>query len=350
MKAGRFLIAATIAFNLSTVKVNTYDPFFFKHEPPARAAVQSIIQNDPLQPKGAALQNLTPAASTQTRQAEKINMAQIPLNAAQAAGLSKLPLPHEAPVEKDRQSEWAGQIALLMSCLAFGMQLGRNWRMEKAGKKQEDISLRAWVTSFFVDAGWAAYGAGTRLYTVVASNCLALVPRGYGIYQILKGHASSIQAAYGMAGVEAARVGYKIIDKSGLANAWLYAAVGDPLNTLALAATMPPYLQFMKTMKDLKTEGISLGSQALYTLASVFWGLNGFLFEKWAIVASSMAGLLLYGSVAGAKYSQIRAAGGSVARMLAGEIADTFKFAWEKAGKVWRLIWAARAEKRMEPN
>ena len=110
----------------------------------------------------------------------------------------------------------------------------------------------------------------------------------------------------------------------------MWVAVGDPLNTLAAAATMPAYLQFKKTVAEMRTGGISLGSQALYTLASVFWGINGFLFDKPAVVLSSLAGLFFFGAIAKAKARQLHKEGQSVGRVLAQEAADTARFTREK--------------------
>ncbi|MFH1094668.1 MAG: hypothetical protein V1728_00440 [Candidatus Micrarchaeota archaeon] len=253
--------------------------------------------------------------------------------AAPLPDLSQLQLPREIPVEKGHKTEWAGQIALMLSVIAFGMQLGRNWKV----KKQEDISLKSWISAFFVDSAWGAYGLANELFTMVASNGLALLPRIYGIYQIMKGQAEDFRASLAWAVNEACKTLEKMAGKGYLVDSLIWAAAGDPLNTLAAAATMPAYLQFRKTMKEMKTAGISLGSQGLYTLASLFWGINGLLFGKGAVVASSLAGLYFYGAVSRAKYRQLKEDGQGVGRAIGQEAADTAKFAWEKGLKL--LYW-----------
>ena len=255
-------------------------------------------------------------------------------SAGQLPDISKIQLPQETPVQKDHTTEWAGGLAFLLSVGAFGMQLGRNWKV----RKQEDISLRAWTTAFFVDSTWMAYGLLNDLYTVALSNGVALLPRAYGVYQLIKGQADDFKNSLARAANEILRAAEKMLVEGHLMESWVWVAVGDPLNTMAAAATMPAYLQFKKTVAEMKTEGISLGSQALYSLASAFWGINGFLFDKPAVAVSSLAGLFFYGYLARAKYRQLQAEGRPAGRELAQEAADTALFTKEKALKLVR--WA----------
>ena len=164
MKFRHKVVVTAVVFTLST-----HNLFYAKHD---------------LQPP------LAPARRTMQASAGKL------------PDISKLQLPQETPVEKGRKTEWAGEVALLLSAAAFGMQLGRNWKV----KKQEDISLRAWITAFFVDSAWTTYGLASNLYTVALSNTLALLPRIYGIYQIVKGQSQDFKTSVAGALNEAAAV------------------------------------------------------------------------------------------------------------------------------------------------
>ncbi len=337
MKLKHLAIATTLAFSLNTGKLNTQNPFLYKLD--AKPPVQLMAENrSPLAENRLPFQlekeNRLPFTSENEIRFpfRPMSTIQPPLNSLQEAklvqlpNLSKIPLPREVPVQKDHKSEWAGQIALLISVAAFGMQLGRNWKV----KKQEDISLQAWITSFFVDSAWMVYGFASNISTIIVSNSLALVPRAYGIYQIIKGLSTDFKSALSLMRTEFYNAYEKIVRKNNMLDSWVWATVGDPINTLAVAATLPLYIQFRKTTKDLKTTGVSFGSQALYTLASVFWGINGYVFGKGVVVASCTAGLYFFGAVALAKYRDMKREGQKVGAVLAEETADTAMFVFDK--------------------
>ncbi len=171
MKLKHLAIATTIALSLNTGKVSAQNPFLYKLD--AKPSVQLVSETRPqfkLVGDRLPVNSAPPAQFVNTAQ-----MAQLPI--------PQIPLPREVPVQKDHKSEWAGQIALILSVAAFALQLGRNWKV----KKQEDISLQAWIASFFVDSAWAVYGFASSISTIIVSNSLALLPRAYGIYQIIRG-------------------------------------------------------------------------------------------------------------------------------------------------------------------
>ncbi|MDE1797856.1 MAG: hypothetical protein KGH63_00430 [Candidatus Micrarchaeota archaeon] len=353
-------LAAAVAISTALAA----SPFFFKHSqaparpgpppavqilapapaarlpPPPAPALSPLTSATPPSPSAVHALVGNPAAGVHLLAGASALSVQVPKQPALLAPtplLAQIQLPAQPPTPKssDSPSEWAGYIALGLSVIAFGAQLGRNHKV----KLQKDISLESWGTALAMDGAWAVYGAATGLVSVAISNLAALLPRTYGVYQIARGHvATRRQALWRLAEETICFYGEAARRHQAFLAGGILAFSVDPINTLAGAATLPALLQFGKTRQDMGTGGISIASQAGYFAASVFWGLNGLVFQRPIVVASSLVGALLTGQVLRYKRAQLKKDGTPLVPALREESADTLRFAQDAAKSAGQLF------------
>lgn len=234
------------------------------------------------------------------------------------------------PSDSNAPSNWAAYAGIFLSAAGFGFQIARNWKV----KKQNDVSMQSWLTWVGTDSAWAVYGYSSGMPVLGHANAAGVVIRAAAVYHLASGHASGFRSTLLYVAREATKLASNILQQgyATLTNLTM-AAIIDPLNTLIFVATVPALMQFQKTNRERQTAGLSLLSQVSYLIGNVFWGINGLLFERPAVVAASMVGFCLTWMVLRLKREQMRSDGHTPRAAVRQDITEAFHFLEHKISR-----------------